>query len=309
MAGSQFKRHYLVHKIIMAKERKTHTSRFGSKGHISHDSSVFYNSRLYTQSPIEDTGSPYIENTVPERVLDHILIASSEEMHLLPDSCIHLMVTSPPYNVSKVYDQDLTLDEYLELLTCVLKETYRVLVPGGRACINIANVGRKPYIPLNAFISQIMISLGYLMRGEVIWDKGSSVGSSTAWGSWLSASNPTLRDTHEYILIFSKGRFKRESLGRPPTIERDDFLALTKSVWQFPTESASRVGHPAPFPLELPRRLIELYTFAGEIVLDPFMGSGTTALAALAANRHYVGYELDDSYVQIAQERIENQSI
>ena len=154
-----------------------------------------------------------------------------------------------------------------------------------------------------------MIELGFLMRGEIIWDKGSSAGSSTAWGSWLSASNPTLRDVHEYILVFSKGRFKRESRGRNPTIERDDFLEITKSVWHFTTESASRVGHPAPFPLELPRRLIELYTFSGEVILDPFMGSGTTALAARACGRHYVGYEIDDSYIQIARERIEKQQI
>jgi len=150
----------------------------------------------------------------------------------------------------------------------------------------------------------MMIACGYLMRGEIIWDKGSSAGSSTAWGSWLSASNPTLRDVHEYILVFSKGRFRREPNDRSPTIQRDDFLELTKSVWQFPTESASRVGHPAPFPLELPRRLIELYTFEGDVVLDPFMGSGTTALAAIDTGRHYIGYELDPTYAQNARERI-----
>jgi site-specific DNA-methyltransferase (adenine-specific) len=150
----------------------------------------------------------------------------------------------------------------------------------------------------------MMIEIGFLMRGEIIWDKGSSVGSSTAWGSWMSASNPTLRDVHEYILVFSKGPFKRQKEGRTSTIERDDFLELTKSVWQFPTESASRVGHPAPFPVELPRRLIELYSFAGDAILDPFMGSGTTALAALDTGRHYVGYELDPDYAALAQKRI-----
>ena len=292
----------------MAKENKTQTSRFGSKGHISHDSSLFYDSQLYAQSPAEDTRSPYIENPVPQPVLDQVLQATSEEMNQLPDSCVHLMVTSPPYNARKAYDQDLTLDEYLGLLGRVFKETLRVLVPGGRACINIANLGRKPYLPLNAFISQMMIGLGYLMRGEIIWDKGSSAGASTAWGSWLSASNPTLRDVHEYILVFSKGRFKREAQGRSPSIARDDFLELTKSVWQFPTESASRVGHPAPFPVELPRRLIELYTFEGDVVLDPFLGSGSTAVAALNTGRYYVGYELDESFARLARERIANSS-
>jgi site-specific DNA-methyltransferase (adenine-specific) len=288
------------------KANKTHTSRFGSKGRISHDASMFYSSRMYAQSPAEDNDSPYLENPIPEAYIDQIITASSESMGHLPDSSIHLMVTSPPYNARKEYDEDLTLEEYIALLGRVCQETYRVLVPGGRVCINIANLGRKPYIPLNAYISQIMIEFGFLMRGEIIWDKGSSAGSSTAWGSWMSASNPTLRDVHEYILVFSKGRFKRQAQGREPTIQREDFLELTRSVWQFPTVSASRIGHPAPFPVELPRRLIELYTFEGDVVLDPFMGSGTTALAALETGRHFVGYELDEAYVKIAWERINN---
>ncbi len=288
----------------MSKANKTQTSRFGSKGRASHDASLFYNSRMYAHQAGESSSGPYVENPISPKTLDHIIPASSEDMHHLPDSSIHLMVTSPPYNARKEYDEDLTLDEYLSLLEQVFRETYRVLVPGGRAAVNIANLGRKPYIPLNAFISQIMISVGFLMRGEIIWDKGSSVGSSTAWGSWKSASNPTLRDVHEYILVFSKGQFKRDKQGRSPTIERDDFLELTKSVWQFPTVAASRIGHPAPFPVELPRRLIELYTFEDEIILDPFMGSGSTALAARDTGRHFVGYELEAEYIDLAHKRL-----
>lgn len=289
----------------MSSDRATKTSSFGTQGRISHDSSHFYASRMYTQQPSENTSAPYLENPIPDDILDTILLASSEDMRQLPDSCLHLMVTSPPYNARKDYDDDLTLGEYLTQLRAVFTETYRILVPGGRACINVANLGRKPYIPLSAFISQMMIEIGYLMRGEIIWDKGSSVGSSTAWGSWMSASNPTLRDVHEYILVFSKGRFKRQKDDRQATIERDEFLEFTRSIWQFPTESAKRVGHPAPFPVELPRRLIQLYTFEGDIILDPFMGSGTTAIAAIDAGRHYVGYEIDETYAQRAQERIQ----
>ena len=292
----------------MTEDRSTQTSTFGSRGRISHDSSYFYASRMYTDFGGEDQPRPGEVNPFPESLRDQILIASSEEMAQLPECCAHLMVTSPPYNARKDYDEDLTLEEYLALLERVFRETYRVLVPGGRACVNVANLGRKPYIPLNAFISLMMVEIGFLMRGEIIWDKGSSVGSSTAWGSWLSASNPTLRDVHEYILVFSKGQFKRQKNEGESTIQRDDFLELTKSVWQFPTESASRVGHPAPFPVELPRRLIELYTFAGDIVLDPFMGSGTTALAALDTGRHYIGYELDESYAALAHQRIEERN-
>ena len=289
----------------MSDERATQTSRFGSRGRISHDASYFYASRMYADHQEEQLSLPQAENPVPPQLLDQILIASSEEMQQLPDNCLHLMVTSPPYNARKEYDEDLTLQEYLALLENVFRETYRVLVPGGRACINIANLGRKPYIPLNAFISLMLVEIGFLMRGEIIWDKGSSAGSSTAWGSWLSASNPTLRDVHEYILVFSKGQFKRQNNGGISTIERDNFLEFTKSVWHFPTESASRIGHPAPFPVELPRRLIELYTFEDDVILDPFMGSGTTALAALETARHFVGFELDATYAELARQRLQ----
>jgi site-specific DNA-methyltransferase (adenine-specific) len=215
------------------------------------------------------------------------------------------MVTSPPYNVGKDYDENLTLREYLDFLKKVWAEVYRVLVPGGRACINLANLGRKPYIPLHAFIIEDMIDLGYLMRGEIIWNKAASAASSTAWGSWLSPSNPTLRDIHEYILVFSKGTYRRKNTNdRNSSIEKDEFLEFTKSVWTFPAESAKKVGHPAPFPVELPYHLMQLYTYEDEIVLDPFMGSGQAAIAAIKANRHYVGYDIDEEYVKLAEKRI-----
>lgn len=290
---------------MSSSDRPTQTTSFGTRGKISHDSSHFYASRMYAQQPSEDISTPYLENPIPDSLINTLINASSEAMHHLPDSCVHLIITSPPYNARKDYDNDLTLEEYLNLLEAVFRESSRVLVPGGRVCINVANLGRKPYIPLNAFIAQIMIGIGFLMRGEIIWDKGSSVGSSTAWGSWMSASNPTLRDVHEYILIFSKGRFKRENDGRKPTIERDEFLEFTRSVWKFPTESARRIGHPAPFPVELPRRLIELYTFEGDVILDPFMGSGTTAIAAIDTRRRYVGYDIDKNYIKLANQRID----
>ncbi len=225
-------------------------------------------------------------------------------MFELPDESVHLMVTSPPYNVGKEYDADLSLEDYLALLRKVLKETHRVLVNGGRVCINIANIGRKPYIPLHSYIIQIMNELGFLMRGEIIWDKSASAGTSTAWGSWQSAANPILRDIHEYILIFSKGTFSRQKNGKPDTIEKNEFLEYTKSIWSFPAASARKVGHPAPFPVELPLRLIKLYTFEGDVILDPFMGSGQTAIAAIKVGRNYEGYELNKTYCDLAQERI-----
>jgi site-specific DNA-methyltransferase (adenine-specific) len=214
------------------------------------------------------------------------------------------MVTSPPYNAKKEYDEDLSLAEYRELLYAVFTETYKKLVTGGRACINIANLGRKPYIPLHSYIIEDMLEIGYHMRGEIIWDKASSAGSSTAWGSWLSAANPVLRDVHEYILVFSKGSFSRKRNGKENSICKEDFLEWTKSVWTFPSVSAKRIGHPAPFPEALPHRLIQLYTFVGDVVLDPFCGSGTTCLSALKSERHYIGYDIEEKYIELATERI-----
>ncbi|MDW7996560.1 MAG: site-specific DNA-methyltransferase [Bacteroidota bacterium] len=229
-------------------------------------------------------------------------------MEELPTGSVHLMVTSPPYNVGKTYDADLTFEEYRSFLQKVWKETYRVLVPGGRACINVANLGRKPYIPLHVFIVQDMLELGFLMRGEIIWVKEGGGAPSTAWGSWCSAKNPVIRDEHEYILVFSKGRYgRRKPEGREDTISRQEFLDYTRSVWYFRPVSARQVGHPAPFPVELPYRLIQLYTFSGEVVLDPFMGSGQTALACLKAGRYFVGYEIDEEYARLAQSRIRSE--
>ncbi len=280
----------------------TATSPFGVNGRENHDAARFYTSRLYEGLPGETKGA-YVEN--PIRSLDTIHCKSAEHMDELPDRSVHLMVTSPPYNVTKEYDDDLSLREYLAMLRRVWAETQRVLVPGGRACINVANLGRKPYIPLHAYVIADMLDLGFLMRGEIIWNKSASAGSSTAWGSWQSASNPALRDVHEYILVFCKDSFKRENPNhRENSIERDAFLDGTKSVWDMQTESARKVGHPAPFPVQLPRRLIELYTFEGEVVLDPFIGSGTTAVAARETDRHYVGYEIDEGYVKLAQARL-----
>ena len=223
---------------------------------------------------------------------------------MLPNESVHLMITSPPYNVGKEYDEDLNLEEYLQLLRAVFEQVYKKLVDGGRACVNVANLGRRPYIPLHSYIIREMLEVGYLMRGEIIWNKAASAGVSTAWGSWMSAANPVLRDVHEYILVFSKGTMGRIAHGRGNTISREEFLEFTKSVWSFPAESAQRVGHPAPFPVELPYRLIQLYTFEGEVVLDPLCGSGTTFLAALKTKRHFVGFDVDPRYVELSRRRI-----
>ncbi len=283
----------------------TSTSAFGSPGRIGHDSTKFYASRLYEGQKVK-VPTQYIENEVPLASLDRIFWKSSENMDEIPDYSIHLMVTSPPYNVTKEYDENLTLDEYRGLLKRVFTEVYKKLVTGGRACVNIANLGRKPYIALHSYIIQDMIDIGFMMRGELIWNKASSASPSTAWGTWLSAANPILRDIHEYILVFSKEAFNRKNLpAKASTITKEQFLEFTKSVWTFPAESARKIGHPAPFPIELPSRLIQLYTFKDEVVLDPFCGSGSACIAAIKAGRHYIGYDTEKEYVELAEKRIE----
>lgn len=285
------------------KKKSTSTSAFGAPGRESHDSSKFYDSRMYREEPFQEPERA-ISQPAPADCLDRLFLGSSADMHHLPDYSVHLMVTSPPYNASKDYDQDLGIDEYRQLLRDTFQETYRVLVTGGRACINIANLGRKPYLPLHAFIIADMLDLGFVMRGEVIWDKGGSASSSTAWGTWLSAVNPVLRDVHEYILIFSKESFSRQVDQGDSTIRKEEFLESTRSIWSFPAVSAKKIGHPAPFPEELPRRLIQLYSFKGDVVLDPFCGSGTACVAAKRLGRRYVGYDINQSYLELAGERL-----
>lgn len=290
---------------LVKQKKGTSTSTFGTNGRINHDSSIFYNTKIYKNNTKNNENTIITQdNDFPTEYLNKVILANSENMSIIPDNSTHLMITSPPYNVSKEYDENLSLKEYLDLLHNVFKETYRVLVFGGRACINIANIGRKPYIPLSDSISKIMIDIGFKMRGEIIWNKGAGAGVSMAWGSWQSASNPVLRDVHEYILIFSKEDFQRQPKDKINSITKEQFMEWTKSIWTMNPESAKKVNHPAPFPLELPYRLIQLYSFIGDIILDPFIGSGTTAIAALKSKRHFIGYEINNDYKLNAENRI-----
>lgn len=278
----------------------TKTAKFGVGKRESHDSSAFYERRLQQIALSDET------TIVRSDVRNRILTTTAENMSDLASNSVALMITSPPYHVGKEYDSDSSFEEFLVMLRQVFKETYRVLEPGGRAVINVANLGRRPYVPLSHHVTQMMLELGFFMRGEVIWQKAKGAGGSCAWGSWRSPSNPTFRDLHEYILCFSKGRFERMHRPGRATISKEDFMRDTLSIWDIPPESAKRVAHPAPFPVELPRRLINLYTFENDLVLDPFMGSGSTAVAAVELGRDYVGYEINAQYAAAAEDRIRN---
>jgi site-specific DNA-methyltransferase (adenine-specific) len=166
-------------------------------------------------------------------------------------------------------------------------------------------------------VTDVLQDLGLLLRGEIVWWKGRAAGGSCAWGTFQRPGNPVLRDVTERVVIASKGRFdrakpppERDHLGLPcrATIGRDEFLEATTDLWEMPPASATRVGHHAPFPVEFPQRLIELYTYEEDTVLDPFIGSGTTAVAAVRTGRHFIGYDNDRSYVELAQERLRSES-
>ena len=228
---------------------------------------------------------------------------SAEKMDDLIDNCVSLTFTSPPYNVGKLSDNNLSDEDYWKLMRQCFKEVYRVTESGGRLVLNVANLGRKPYIPFSNMFTDLMLDLGFLMRGEIIWQKSKGANANFAWGSWLSASNPVIRDIHEYCLVFSKEGMSKGSKGKS-TIEKDEFMESTLSIWNINPARAKKIGHPAPFPVELAERFINLYSYEKDLILDPFIGSGTTALAASKLKRSYIGYEVNAEYCKLAEKRL-----
>lgn len=300
----------------MKERRQTVTSNFGVSTREGHDATPFY----------ERFQAPVISNddtiAAPFELTESCICGDARSMTDIPDNSVALVVTSPPYFAGKQYEEELEREgipssylEYLEMLRDVFAECVRTLEPGGRIAVNVANLGRKPYRSLSADVIRILADdLGLLLRGELIWQKAEGASGNCAWGSFRSASNPVLRDVSERVIVASKGRFdraktkqQRQKLGLPyeSTVSTDDFMSLTLDVWSMPPESAKRVGHPAPFPVELPEQLIRLYTYEGDLVLDPFMGSGSTLVAGTRLQRRVVGYDLDPDYVAMARTRLD----
>jgi site-specific DNA-methyltransferase (adenine-specific) len=299
----------------MPARRPTSTSNFGVSRRENHDATAFYERFHPPVLSTDDAVAP------PVPVAEPFVCGDARRMDTIADGTVALVVTSPPYFAGKQYEEELGRDgvpasylEYLQLLRDVFAECVRTLEPGGRIAVNVANLGRKPYRSLSSDVIGILQDdLGLLLRGELIWQKGEGASGSCAWGSFRSATNPVLRDITERVVVASKGRFdrarsekQRAGAGLPheSTVMADDFMALTLDVWKIPSESARNVGHPAPFPVELPEQLIRLFTFAGDLVLDPFMGSGSALVAAARLGRRYVGYDLDPAYVELARPRV-----
>ncbi|MDA9645309.1 site-specific DNA-methyltransferase [Candidatus Actinomarina] len=250
-----------------------------------------------------DESKTNVKNNKSSDIKNLILNKSAEKMDELIDNCVSLTITSPPYNVGKLSDSDLSDDDYWILIEECFKEVYRVTESGGRLVINVANLGRKPYIPFSNMFTQIMLDLGFLMRGEIIWQKSKGANANFAWGSWLSASNPVIRDIHEYCLVFSKDGMSKGIKGKS-TLEKEEFMDSTLSIWNINPARAKKIGHPAPYPIELVERFINLYSYEKDLILDPFIGSGTTAIAANNLNRNYIGYEISEEYCELANKRI-----
>jgi DNA modification methylase len=296
--------------------RATSTSRFGVGRRESHDATDFYSRFRPPELSDDDAVHPYFDLTLDES----IVMTDAREVSLPADS-VALVVTSPPYFAGKAYEEALGRDgipgsylEYLQMLRDVFARCVEALEPGGRIAVNVANLGRKPYRSLSADVIRILQDdLGLLLRGEVIWAKADGASGSCAWGSFRSAVNPVLRDVTERVIVASKGRFDRaravearkaEGLPWQSWVSNDEFMEATLDLWRIAPESARRVNHPAPFPVELPLRLIDLYTYEGDLVFDPFLGSGSTVVAAARRRRRFAGCDTDRTYVEMARSRV-----
>ena len=299
------------------RRESTSTSNFGAGRRESHDASAFY-SRFPVPKISKDS------EVIRPACRDRLWVGDARDMDRhgeIADSSVALVVTSPPYYAGKEYEEAVgeghipaSYIDFLDMLTEVFAECRRKLEPGGRIAVNIANLGRRPYRSLSADVIDILQNrLNLLLRGEVIWQKARGATGSCAWGTFQQPGNPVLRDLTERVVIASKGRFDRarraadradEDLPSMGSAFADEYMEATTDIWEIRPASATRIGHPAPFPVELPQRLIDLYTYRGDLILDPFMGAGTTAVAAVRTGRHYVGFDTDRDYVALAEERI-----
>lgn len=231
-----------------------------------------------------------------------------EVMGTWPDGCVNCVVTSPPYNGGIEYgagtDDARPWPEYEAWARAWVHEAARLLCDGGRFCLNVAAImGRSPAYPLGALYANAIGEAGLLYRGEIVWDKGPSRNNSTAWGSWRSPANPSLRDSYEVVLVASKGSYDLPNpRGEVADLSAEEFTRDTNSLWRVPCETVRH--HPAPFPVALAGRLIKLYSWPGDLVIDPFAGSGTTGVAAINLGREFLGCELNPEYVALANERL-----
>jgi site-specific DNA-methyltransferase (adenine-specific) len=247
----------------------------------------------------------------PKRVFDKFGIQIFQNDFLKVDlsdykNKVDLVITSPPYNLSVNYgsiDDALHYEEYLKFTELWLKKTYLLLKDDGRLCLNIPlDKNKNGQKPVYADVVKIAMDIGFKYQSTIVWNE-QNISRRTAWGSWLSASAPYVIAPVEMIVVLYKNSWKKLKKGET-TITKEEFIEWTNGVWSFPGESKKKVGHPAPFPIELPRRCIRLFSYKDDLILDPFLGSGTTAVAGLLEGRQVIGVEINPDYVDIAIRRI-----
>lgn len=264
------------------------------------------NNKMQSNVFIKESQKPYF-------MYENIFIFNEDILNFsaLPENSVDLIITSPPYNVDIHYNShfdSLNYNEYLEFTRKWLEKCYALAKEDGRFCLNIPldkNKGGQQSVC--ADITQIAKSVGWRYHCTIIWNEG-NISRRTAWGSFNSASAPFVIAPVEVILILYKRQWKKISGSRKSDITKEEFLQWTNGLWNFSGESKKRVGHPAPFPLELPQRCIKLFSYIGDVVLDPFLGSGTTLIAAYLNNRIGIGVEIDKSYCDLAIRRLKQEA-
>jgi DNA modification methylase len=247
-------------------------------------------------------------NDLPKEFLDKIIIGDSEEiLKKIPNNSIDLIFTSPPYNFGMDYDNnedDIDWNDYFNKLFRIFNECIRVLKYGGRIIVNI-QPSVSNYVPSHHIISNYFIQNKMIWRNEILWDKKNYNCEYTAWGSWNSPSSPYLKYTWEFLEVFSKGDIKKPSEHKESDLNGDEFKKWVYGKWDIAPEiNMKKFGHPAMFPEELAKRAIKLFSFKGDIVLDPFNGAGTTTKVAKQYNRHYLGIDISKEYCKVAEKRL-----
>ena len=250
-------------------------------------------------------------NVLPEDYANHILCGDSESvLKNLPDNCIDLVFTSPPYNFGLTYEDHDDANQwqrYFDKLFAILDECVRVLKFGGRLAINIQPL-YSDYIPSHHIISKKLMDAKLIWKGEILWEKNNYNCKYTAWGSWKSPSNPYLKYTWEFIEVFCKGSLQKAGSRGDADINADDFKKWVVGKWSIaPEKNMKSYDHPAVFPEELARRVIQLFSFKGDTVLDPFVGVGTTCVVAKKFGRGYFGIDNSEKYCETARARVQEQ--